>query len=208
MEKYQQQTLALAGIAQSAFLVHQLAQHGFVAHDKFATAINSLFLTNPKTTEEVYGSVGKLNLGMQVLQEILTGTATAFTPTAVMRYQLGLLFLEYKLGKKPELLTEISTGLAAIRTKYLGDNIAENANAIEDISRLYLGTISTLSFRIQVRGEMSYLKNTQVACKVRVLLFAGIRSAVLWRQVGGKRWHLLFRRKQIKQDINKFLYKL
>jgi high frequency lysogenization protein len=56
-----------------------------------------------------------------------------------------------------------------------------------------------------VRGDVNYLKNELIACKVRAALFAGIRSAVLWRQVGGKRWHLLFRRKHIAKAIAQFL---
>jgi high frequency lysogenization protein len=71
MEKKMRQCLALSGVAQSAYLVKQLAQHGMVGQDKLNTMIRSLFITNPGTTEEVYGSVSRLNLGMQVLQEIV-----------------------------------------------------------------------------------------------------------------------------------------
>jgi high frequency lysogenization protein len=45
-----------------------------------------------------------------------------------------------------------------------------------------------------VTGNPTYLQNTATADKVRALLLAGIRAAILWRQVGGQRWHLLFKR--------------
>ena len=39
-----------------------------------------------------------------------------------------------------------------------------------------------------------FLQQEATAAKVRALLFAGIRSARLWRQLGGRRWHLLTKR--------------
>jgi high frequency lysogenization protein len=205
MDRTPEQALALAGIAQSAFLVHQLAHHGLAAQDKFATMINSLFVTHPKSTEEVFGSVRKLQLGLQVLQELLDGSSSIFSHAEVLRYQMSLLFLEYKLASRPELMNAISKGLEKIKMQYPDTELAEHPLAIRDISRLYLSTLSTLSFRIKVRGDLNYLKNDHIACKVRAALFAGIRSAVLWRQVGGKRWHLLFRRKHIEKAIEQLL---
>lgn len=207
MDRTEEQTLALAGIAQSAFLVHQLAHHGLAAQDKFTTVISSLFITHPKTTEEVYGSISKLQLGLQVLQELLEGSSSIFNHAEVLRYQMSLLFLEYKLSRKPQLIAEIGKGLEKIKTLYPGAELAEDPLAIRDISRLYLSTLSTLSFRIKVRGDMNHLKNDHVACKVRAALFAGVRSAVLWRQVGGKRWHLIFRRKHVAKTIEQLLQK-
>jgi high frequency lysogenization protein len=201
MDRNAQQTLALAGIAQSAFLVHQLSHHGLAAQDKFAPLVNSLFVTHPKTAEEVYGTTGKLQLGLQVLAELLEGSSSIFSHSEVLRYQMSLLFLEYKLSRAPQLMSEISKGLDRIRLLYPESDLTENPLALREISKLYLSTLSTLSFRIKVRGDMNHLKNDHVACKVRAALFAGIRAAVLWRQVGGKRWHLLLRRKQISNTI-------
>jgi high frequency lysogenization protein len=48
-----------------------------------------------------------------------------------------------------------------------------------------------------VSGENSYLESPDMANKVRALLLAGIRAAVLWRQCGGSRWQLLFKRRAI-----------
>jgi high frequency lysogenization protein len=208
MERQLEQTLALAGIAQSAFVVHQLAHHGVAAQDKLTTAINSLFVTHPKTAEEVFGRTERLNLGLQVLQELLTGTSAVFTPSEVMRYMLGLLYLQYKLAGQTRMLDDIAKGLDAIKQQFPEGEIAEKPEAIRELSRLYQGTLSTLSFRIHVRGEVNHLKNDHTACRIRAVLFAGVRAAVLWRQVGGKRWHLLLQRKRIARDVNRLLHKL
>ncbi len=50
-----------------------------------------------------------------------------------------------------------------------------------------------------MQGEPALLKNAEVANRIRALLLAGIRAAVLWRQVGGSRLKLLFGRKRIVQ---------
>jgi high frequency lysogenization protein len=184
MDRTEEQILALAGIAQSAFLVHQFAHHGLAAQDKFATVVNSLFVTHPKTTEDVYGSISKLQLGLQVLQELLEGNSSIFNHAEVMRYQMSLLFLEYKLSRKPQLIAEIGKGLEKIGILYPDTELALDPLALRDISRLYLSTLSTLSFRIKVKGDMNHLKNDHVACKVRAALFAGIRSAVSCQRPG------------------------
>lgn len=208
MDRQLEQTLALAGIAQAAFLVHQLAHHGVAAQDKLNTALNSLFVTHPKSAEEVFGNTDKMHLGLQVLQELLTGNSAVFTPSEVLRYMLGLLYLQYKLDGKTRMLADIGKGLDAIKMQFPEGELAEKPEAIKEVSRLYQGTLSTLPFRIQVRGDMNYLKNEHTANRIRALLFAGVRSAVLWRQVGGKRWHLLFQRKRMARDVTRLLHKL
>jgi len=36
--------------------------------------------------------------------------------------------------------------------------------------------------------------------KIRALLLAGIRSAMLWRQCGGSRWRFIFFRRKIQRE--------
>ena len=44
---------------------------------------------------------------------------------------------------------------------------------------------------------MSQLNQNEVADEIRSLLLGGIRFAWLWRQLGGRRWHLIMRRNPI-----------
>jgi len=46
-----------------------------------------------------------------------------------------------------------------------------------------------------VVGDQAILKQPEIQDKVRCSLFCGLRSAVLWRQMGGKRRQLLLNRK-------------
>ena len=48
--------------------------------------------------------------------------------------------------------------------------------------------------RVIVSGAADHLNRPEVAATVRALLLAGLRSAVLWRQLGGSRLALLLSR--------------
>jgi high frequency lysogenization protein len=76
---------------------------------------------------------------------------------------------------------------------------------IEKLADLYTQTISTLGPRIMVSGDHGHLANPAIAAKVRAVLLAGIRSAVLWRQTGGQRWRLLFSRGRIARTAAELL---
>ncbi len=202
-----QQTLALAGIAQAAFLVDQLAKRGLAAQDKLSTCLESLFVTDPRNTLEVYGSVNNLRLGLQVLEEVFISRESSLKNPEVMRYLIGMVYLEARLSKRPELLKVIGEGLNEIETicRRPGQPLADNPTLFEQLAQLYQRSISTLSFRIQVQGNPQYLKSAVIANKVRAVLMAGIRSAVLWRQLGGRRWHFLILKQRISGDIQSLL---
>ena len=77
--------------------------------------------------------------------------------------------------------------------------ILKQDRTFRQLSDIYRETISTLSFRIQVAGKAEHLKSENIANRIRSLLFAGIRSALLWHQLNGRRWHLVFHRKRIQE---------
>jgi len=70
-----------------------------------------------------------------------------------------------------------------------------NASVISKLAELYTETVSTLQPRIMVKGEPVWLQQDAIVEKIRSLLLAGLRAAVLWNQVGGGRLQFLFRRK-------------
>ena len=67
------------------------------------------------------------------------------------------------------------------------------------MANIYVDTISPLGKRIHIIGSVYHLQQQSVQDKIRACLLAGIRSAVLWRQVGGSKWQLLFHRKKLVQ---------
>jgi high frequency lysogenization protein len=95
-------------------------------------------------------------------------------------------------------------GLRGIDSDRASFNMSRHS-VIHKIDGLYQNCISGLSPRIIVRGVQSYLRNDDNAAKIRVLLLAGIRAAVLWQQLGGNRWSLFWSRKKYVSTARKFL---
>lgn len=194
------QTLALAGVFQAAQLVHDVAQRGMVDQQVFETSIQSILVTDPENTEDIYGGdFFNLRAGARSLRKILTKD-TEVHPN-VLRYAMALLVLQTKLAKNPAMLTAIGQRLDAIKSQALHFS-PTHENVLAALAGLYQDTLSTLSFRVQVHGDPNILQQQGNADKIRALLLAGIRSAMLWSQSGGKRWKLLFSRKRILQDLD------
>jgi high frequency lysogenization protein len=103
-----------------------------------------------------------------------------------------MIHLEGQLRRHPEMQDAIRRGIEAIQSQMKFFEAEENGEAVhprlvEKLAELYSQTISTLTPRIMVNGEHGHLSNPLIAAKVRAALFAGIRSAFLWRQLGGNR---------------------
>ena len=76
------------------------------------------------------------------------------------------------------------------------------------IGAFYEQSVSTLSYRIQIKGTQGYLRQALIAQKIRGILFCAIRFALLWQQNGGTKFDFLIRKKNIAasaQDILKHL---
>lgn len=189
------QTLALAGVLQCAYMVDQIARTGTAPAESFNPSISSLFRFDVATAEEVYGGIHGVKLGLQVLNDILSGNQRD-KYRSVIRYALGLLYLQKKLSGNGELMTIIRNRLehTSVKAEHFSDSIHSTT---ANIAAIYQDTLSTFKFRIQVSGSMQQLQNPANADNIRALLLAGIRSAVLWRQSGGRRWWLLTRRRKM-----------
>jgi high frequency lysogenization protein len=105
------------------------------------------------------------------------------------------------------MLEEISNRLNKIESQFEFFTL-NHENTIAKLGHIYQETISTLGPKIIVSGEQPHLSNKTNANKVRALLLAGIRSAVLWKQCGGTRWQILFGRKSYANECKKILIQL
>lgn len=193
MTPMQEQLVALAGLFQAAHLVHKLAQSGQISDASLEYMLNTLLVRNPQSTLDVYGGDDyPLREGYRTLQAALLRDAHNL-PRESLRYALSMLGLEQQFSRRNDLLQ--LTGERLERINQQADHLGiTSSGVVGAFADLYQDTISTFNVRIQVHGDMRYLQQDAVAAKIRALLFAGIRSARLWRQLGGKRWHLLFKR--------------
>lgn len=196
-------TLALAGLFQAASLVAQTARRGMVEQAPFETVIRSLFVLNADATVDVYGDLSALRHGLQLMQRQLSGKVDE-QDVEVMRYAVALLTLERKLAARKDLLNTITEGLQ--KAERQRDHFhTTHDNVIAALADIYVNTISTLQPRIMVTGEHGHLQNPDIANRVRALLLAGMRSAVLWSQSGGARWQLLFKRNAFVTEAQRLL---
>ncbi len=201
-------TLALAGLFQAARLTQQLAREGRADTDALAASVHSLFMIDAATTAEVFGGARGVAPGLRLLRDKLAGR-TEPCDMEIARYVVALLQIERLLERRAEAQDAIRRGLEAAesQTKALEPEGGEPLPVVlvEKVAELYAQTISPLGPRILVNGEQGYLANSLIAAKVRCALFAGIRAAFLWRQLGGRRWQLLFQRKQIANEASAIL---
>lgn len=194
-----EQVIALAGIFQACQLVETLAKTGSIPNDRFEIAINSLFQTNPENTLSVFGSLDNLQLGFESMQELITLQSKAQNSDTI-RYVIGVSHLSKKLIRNKKMLAEIATRLDQVNAQ--ADHFSPtHPNVSANLAQVYLDTISTFRHRVQVSGNPSYLRQDNIAEKIRCLLFAAIRASVLWLQLGGKRHHIIFHRKTILQIL-------
>ncbi|MBW7470166.1 high frequency lysogenization protein HflD [Marinobacter sp. M216] len=190
------QTLALAGVFQAANLVQQIAHNGQCTEASLETCIRSLFATDPASTLDVYGGdLADIREGLVTLSSVLSEQSKQ-QDIEVLRYVLNLIHLESKLNRRPDMLDVIGSRIDQARhtASHFGYT---HSNLISNLASIYADTISTFRLRIQVSGNPTVLQQEENAARVRALLLAGIRSAVLWRQTGGRRWQLIFARKKV-----------
>ena len=197
------QVIALAGIAQACSLVQQLATSGSADGNAMEASIGSLLKLDADSVTNVYGGLAGVAHGLKQLDRQLTGRSIADPEQA--RYAASLVYLERQLSNRPDMLKTITVGIekAQVQAEHFG---LLHENVFANLGDLYHSTISTIPPRIMVNGEPEYLSNSAIVNKIRALLLAGIRSALLWRQCGGARWKFLLFRKKLQDEI-KFLLK-
>ncbi|MCK5876601.1 MAG: high frequency lysogenization protein HflD [Candidatus Marithrix sp.] len=196
--------LALAGMFQVADLVQQISQKGLFDQNSFETSFNSLLKLDADSVTDVYGGNHRLKTGLRILVEQLGGERKNME---TMQYVLGMIFLERKLIKKPKMIKHIQNGIQTAKIE-IAKNPINNDEILHDLAIIYTGTISKFNYRIRVNGDKHFLENQEYVDKIRVLLLAGVRSAVLWQQKGGRKWQFLFSRRKTVVIANNLLNNL
>ena len=193
MSDLESQTMALAGMFQCAALIEQMATNGDLNEAAFDCSFDSLFTFDAPTTLDVFGDLAGLSRGLNVLCQYLDGGGRKSSHIAY--YVLSMLKIAVRLQGDKSLASEIQTSLQKIESQSCEFDLSRNS-IIAKIDGVYQSTVSTINPRIMVQGEQNYLSNSNNASKIRTLLLAGIRAAVLWSQLGGSKWKLLVSRKK------------
>ncbi|HFD81397.1 MAG TPA: lysogenization regulator HflD [Gammaproteobacteria bacterium] len=181
--------LAFAGILQALQLVQDSAYGRPLDKDALHSSLNSILMTDADDVPQVYGGRQGVHSGLALMARQLMGGGEKPDPE-LSRYLVTLLHLERKLSKRSDLLERLQSGIERAHNQ-AGHFGLSHANTLASLAETYSQTLSTLSPRILVNGDPHLLRDSAVANRIRALLLAATRSAVLWRQCGGTRLGLL-----------------
>ncbi|MER2491085.1 high frequency lysogenization protein HflD [Catenovulum sediminis] len=188
------QTLALAGVCQSCYYVQSIARRGQLDSAKLEIMLNSVLNTNPNDTQDVYSGIENLADGLKILHDQL-GHKAQVKDAELTRYVLSILTLERKLTKSRGALNRLAQEITLMDSKLAHYDVLHDV-LLEGFAGIYKDVVSPLGPKVQVMGNPNLLQQRLVQNKVRALLLSALRSAVLWRQLGGQRRNILFRRQK------------
>jgi high frequency lysogenization protein len=193
--------LALAGLLQAVRLVQQMANNGQAETRPLAACIGSLFRFDADSTEEVYGGVAELGPGLNRVIAQLDGSDR---DTAQTRIAMNVMHLERKFVASEATVEAVRRALEEIdrQREHFGPT---HPTVLSRLGELYAGRISELGPRVLVQGNPVYLSQATVVGEVRATLLAALRSAVLWRQLGGSYWDLLLSRRAMVETARELL---
>ena len=201
LTQQEEQTVALAAIFQNCQQVQQLATTGQYDAELLDTAVEAVINTEPENTMDVFKHLNRLTPGFKLIEQQLNASNKQNRNMELTRYTISVLFLSSKLLKNSPMLKQISIGLD--KTRHQIDHFGlQHENIHASLGGLYTETISLLKPRIMVSGEPVHLNNSNNANIIRTFLLAAIRCAILWNQLGGSRWQLIFKRKKILQTAH------
>lgn len=194
--------MAFAGICQAAFLVQKVARDGNCDEASLRESLSSVLVTDPKQPLEVFGSHLAIRDGYRALVEQL-GADGSQKNAELTRYVVSLIALERKLAKRKDILNMLGERIGQIGRQQQHFDLLDE-QILANMASIYSDLISPIGPRIQVAGTPLFLQQPLVQHKVRALLLAGIRAAVLWRQLGGSRTQIIFARKKMVELAKRF----
>lgn len=193
--------LALAGVLQAVALADETARSAEPDPATLTAVLAPLFRFDAVDVPAVYAGIGNLTVGLEILHRNLSGTRVA-SDEVLLRYALNLLQFERSYSNDVAMQGELKRRL--LRHQLQGDPLGVGGPAmVEALAETWTRTLGKLRPRILVSGDPKRLRDKRVVNLVRALLLAGLRSAVLWRQVGGSRWSLLLSRAALLRAVER-----
>lgn len=198
MTDVRSRVLALAGMLQALKLVRQIADTGHADGEGERSALDSVFRIDAASAEAVYGGNARsLRGGLLLLRDYFTNRSS---DQALPKLGMSVLQIERRFVADDAVARQVLDGIRTL------EGIAErqgsiHPDVISKLGQLYADTISHLRPKVIVQGNPHYLQQADVVAEIRALLLAALRSAVLWRQMGGTLWDFVLRKRAMMQVI-------
>ena len=106
----EQQTIALAGVAQVARLVDQVSRTGSYPIEFLEPTIHSLFEFDASSVDSVFGGLAGVKLGLHNLSNLLASRQSQENREMV-RYVFSILYLERKFAADPQMMSVVHSRL-------------------------------------------------------------------------------------------------
>ena len=197
-----ERVLALAGVIQALAQVRRIAETGQSDANVVQTALDSIFRIDAASPEDVYGQPSDLAPGLRLLRDYFNKQAGS--DEGLPRLALSVLQLERRFSGEANTVAAVSGGIAEIAGQAETKG-STHPDVLSALGGLYADTISHLRPRVMVQGNPHYLGQPGVVAEIRAILLAAVRSAVLWRQLGGSYLDFLFSRRAMADAASEWL---
>ena len=197
------QALALAAVSQGAALIQQISRFGTWDQDRSEEAplaiLKGLRVENPVTAYDVYPDKD-LVLGYQTFVDAFSVSGGSETQEMELaKYILAFLGLGTKVFYDSNMLAAIDREFHNLDAVY---QAGEDPKDLQDeyvkgLAELYHKLISSSPYgKLMIYGNEEYLKQEKIQQRIRALLLGVVRAVILWRQLGGSRLRLFFKRRK------------
>lgn len=199
------QTLAFAGILQCGELVRQTATSGMCSGLAAQASVATVFRMEAPSAIDVYGgSAGSVRMGLRIAVELFSAQHEPDTLQA-LHYAMALGRIGRRLARDRKRQAELARELELIKPVWEDAEDGFDPSIVTQLADVYQRHVSTLDYRVTVNGKPEYLKQEEKVSQIRALLLAGLRSAFLWRQLGGRQWKLVFHRRRLLAEAEALL---
>lgn len=196
------QTIALAAVFQGVSLVKRLAYKGRCDQEAFEASLRSVIGIDAESVEAIYDQTRGIQMGLTVMCDQLSSDSSR-RDNELSRYAITVLHLESRLRGDFAIHEKLRQGINRLEAQHRLNGLSDAL--VGNTAELYRDTISQLTPRIMVNGESRHLANEITASKIRAMLLAAVRGSVLWRQSGGTRLKLLFKRNDYLREARHLL---
>jgi high frequency lysogenization protein len=199
--RFSERVLALAGMAQALQQVRRIAETGQSEAAVVQASLDSVFRIDAASPVEVYGQIAGVSSGLRLLRSYLGNEAR---DEALPKLALSVLQLERRFVRETNTVDAVGSGINEIAPQAQAQG-STHPEVLAALGGLYADTISHLRPRVMVQGNPHYLGQPGVVAEIRAILLAAVRSAVLWRQLGGSYWDFLLSRKAMLEAADEWL---
>ncbi len=133
-------TIAFAGVCQAVKLVQQIARDGTCDRDALEACLNSIVVTDPSNTIEIFGCEANLRIGLETLSARLTAHHQV---TKLPRYLVSVMALERKLSSRRDSMAQLGDRIDTAKRQIDHFELLDD-QMVSNLANVYLDIISLL----------------------------------------------------------------